>query len=119
MATRAQLGDRRAYLRFNRGEFWASLGRVEQVVVRNVSLSGALIEVPGRLQSMRIAHVALPDHGPVVDAVVRHAAPAPNELQEDRFLIGLEFVSPSTLFVEAVEHLVDRVATPHLPHFSE
>ena len=95
MATRAQLGDRRDFIRFNRGEFWASLGRVEQVVVRNVSLSGALVEGPAGLQSMRIAHVALQDHGPVVDAVVRHTSPVSDELKEDRFLVGLEFVNLS------------------------
>ena len=96
MATRDQLGDRREYLRFNSaGQLWASLGRVERVVVRNLSLSGALVEVPVGLQSMRIAQIAMQDHGPVIDAVARHASPASDEPQEDRFLIGLEFVNLS------------------------
>jgi len=96
MATRDQLGDRRAHLRFNSaGQVWASLDRVEQVVVRNLSLSGVLVEVPAGLQSIRIAHLALQDHGPVVDAVVRHASPASDAPREDRFLVGLEFVNLS------------------------
>ena len=96
MATRDQLGDRRDYLRFNSaGQFWASLGRVEQVVLRNLSLSGALVEVPAGLQSMRIAHIALEDDGLVVDAVVRHTSPASEDPEEDRFLVGLEFVNLS------------------------
>jgi hypothetical protein len=96
MATRDQLGDRRDYLRFNAaGQFWASLTRADQVVVRNLSLSGALVEVPARLQSMRIAHLALEDNGLVIDAVVRHASPASDALDEDRFLVGLEFVNLS------------------------
>jgi hypothetical protein len=96
MATSVQLGDRREYLRLNSaGEFWVSLRRVEQVVVRNLSLRGALIEVPAGLQYMRIAHIALQDHGPVVDAVVRHASPASDAPEEDRFLVGLEFVNLS------------------------
>ena len=96
MPTRAQLGDRREYLRFSSaGALWASLERVEHVVVRNLSLRGALVEVPAGLQSMRIAHIALHDDGPVVDAVVRHASPASDAPEEDRFLVGLEFVNLS------------------------
>ncbi len=96
MATRARLGDRRTYLRFNSaGQVWASLRGVHQVVVRNLSLRGALVEVPAGLQSMRIAHLALQDHGPVVDAVVRHASPALDAPREDRFLVGLEFINLS------------------------
>ncbi len=96
MATRDQLGDRRAHLRFNSaGQVWASLDRVEQVVVRNLSLSGVLVEVPAGLQSMRIAQIPLRDRGPVIDAVARHASPASDQLREDRFLVGLEFVNLS------------------------
>jgi hypothetical protein len=96
MATRAQLGDRRQYLRFNSaGQVWASLRRVEQVVVRNLSLKGALVEVPAGLQSMRLAQIALQDQGPVVDAVVRHATPASDAPEENRFLVGVEFVNVS------------------------
>jgi c-di-GMP-binding flagellar brake protein YcgR len=96
MDTRDQLGDRRAYLRFNSaGQVWASLDRVEQVVVRNLSLTGVLVEVPAGLQSMRIAQIALQDRGPVIDAVARHASPASDQLREDRFLVGLEFVNLS------------------------
>ena len=58
-------------------------------------MRGALVEVPAGLQSLRIAHLTLPDHGPVVDAVVRHASPASDAPQEDRFLVGLEFVNLS------------------------
>src|SRR5207247_19312 len=61
MATRDQLGDRRAYVRFNSaGQFWASLDRVEQVVVRNLSVSGVLVEVPAGLKSMQIAQLPRP-----------------------------------------------------------
>ena len=96
MTSRRQLGDRREHLRFNSaGQLWASLDRVEQVVVRNLSLRGALVEGPAGLQSMRVAHIALQDHGPIVDAVVRHTAPASDAVDEDRFLVGLEFVNLS------------------------
>ena len=107
MATHTQLGDRREYFRFtSEGQLWASLRRVEQVVVRNLSLGGALIEVPASLQSVRIAHIALQDEGPVVDAVVRHASLASDAPEEDRFLVGLEFVNLSDAAVASLTRMV-------------
>jgi len=114
MATRDQLGDRRAYVRFNSaGQFWASLDRVEQVVVRNLSVSGVLVEVPAGLKSMQIAQIALQDDGPVIDAVARHASPASDEPREDRFLVGLEFFNLSEDEQANVARMViDWNATP-------
>lgn len=100
MSRHVRLGDRREYLRFEvSGQLWGSLDRCEHVMLRNISIAGALIEatLPTALKSIRAAQVALRDGGLLLNAVVRHLSPVPATADPDRVLVGLEFVhvSPS------------------------
>ena len=92
------MGDRREHLRFEvAGQLWASLDMSERVVLRNIGVGGALIEAklsPG-VRSIRAAQISLRDRGPELNVLVRHVTPVSNAPDEERFLVGLEFVNIS------------------------
>jgi hypothetical protein len=92
------LGDRRESVRFDVfGELWASLDLSERVTLRNIAADGLLIEArltPG-LRSMRVAQIRLREGGPEVHGIVRHMR-AIGDATEERYLVGLEFVSVSS-----------------------
>jgi hypothetical protein len=116
------LGDRREHPRFEIfGACWGAFGVNEPVRVVNITPDGALLDTRRALpvESVQSVHLTVDGLGTTVEGRVRHLTPVPANEGQERYLIGLEFVSPSTPFVEAVEQLVDRVATPHLPHLSE
>jgi len=116
------LGDRREHPRFEIfGACWGAFGVNEPVRVVNITPDGALLDTRRALpvESVQSVHLTVDGLGATVEGRVRHLTQVPANGGQERYLIGLEFVSPSTPFVEAVEHLVDRVATPHLPHLSE
>ena len=104
-----RLGDRRAHLRFDITlQLWASLDLREPVVLRNVALKGALVEArltPGT-KSLRVGQVRLRESGPELTAVVRHKSPLTSAPDEERYLIGLEFVHLSTTERAALEEFV-------------
>lgn len=109
MTADTRLGDRRAHLRFDITlQLWASLDLREPVVLRNVALKGALVEArltPGT-KSLRVGQVRLRDSGPELTAVVRHKSPLTSAPDEERYLIGLEFVHLSTTERAALEEFV-------------
>ena len=98
MESNRGLADRRGHLRFDvSGQLWASLDFKESVILRNIASGGALIEArltPG-LRSIRTAQIALREKGPELNVVVRHMAPVSTAPDEDRYLVGVEFVNLS------------------------
>lgn len=109
MGPRQRLGDRREQVRFDvAGQLWASLEVNADVVVRNMSVGGALVEAklaPG-LRTVRSAQMAVPERGSALNAMVRHMTPLSADPAEDRYLIGLQFVNPSSVVLADVERLV-------------
>ena len=98
MPSRNRLADRREYVRYETtGQLWADRYLASPAVVRNLGIRGALIEtrLPPEMKAIRAAQVALRDSGPVLNAIVRHVTPVTSEPEEDRHLVGLEFVNPS------------------------
>jgi len=115
-------GDRREHPRFEIfGACWGAFGVSEPVRVINITPDGALLDTRRAfpVESVQSVHLAVDGLAATVEGRVRHLTPVQAVGRQERYLIGLEFVSPSTPFVEAVEHLVDRVATPHSPPLSE
>ena len=92
---RSRLGDRREHVRFEvAGQLWAALDVATPVVVKNIGFGGALVETrlaPG-LSSVRAVHMSLREHGPALSVVVRHLSPLSASADEDRYLVGLEFI---------------------------
>jgi PilZ domain-containing protein len=116
------LGDRREHPRFEvLGACWGAFGINESARVVNITPDGALLDTRRAflVESVQSVHLTVDSLGATVEGRVRHLTPVFADGRQERYLIGLEFVSPSTPFVEAVEHLVDRVATPASPHPSE
>jgi hypothetical protein len=114
-----RLGDRRAHLRFDITlQLWASLDLREPVVLRNVAAKGALVEarLTPRTKSLRVGQVRLRESGPELTAVVRHRSPLTSAPDEERYLIGLEFVHLSTSERVELEEFVrewqERTGTP-------
>jgi len=98
MPSRNRLADRRENVRFETtGQLWADRYLASPAVLRNLGLRGALIEtrLPPAMNAIRAAQVALRDGGPVLNAIVRHVTPVTSAPEEDRHLVGLEFVNPS------------------------
>ena|SRR2546423_8473334 len=116
------LGDRREHSRFEVfGACWGAFGFSEPVRVVNISPDGALLDTRRALpvESVQSVYVTVEGRGATVEGRVRHLTPVPADGRQERYLIGFEFVSPSASFVEAVEDMVDRVATPHSPDLAK
>jgi hypothetical protein len=112
------LGDRREHPRFEvLGACWGAFGVNEPARVVNITPDGALLDTRRALpvESVQPVHLTVDGLGATVECRVRHLTPVPSDGRQDRYLIGFEFVSPSMPLVEAVERLVDRVATPPSP----
>jgi hypothetical protein len=109
MAIRAYLGDRRTGPRFQvNGQLWGSVDMREDVVVRNIAVNGALIEAslgPG-MRSIRAAHITLPEGGPQLMVLVRHISALTDSHADDRHLLGVEFIKPTSADHQAIEAFV-------------
>jgi hypothetical protein len=111
------LGDRRQHARFEVfGAFWGAFGINEPVRVVNITQNGALLDTPRAIpvESVQSVHLTVDGLLTKVDGRVRHLTASSPVGRQERYLIGLEFVSPSTPFLESVEHLVHLV-TPSDP----
>ena len=111
-------GDRREHPRFEVfGACWGAFGVNEPVRVVNITPDGALLDTRDAIpvESVQSVHLTVDGLGATVEGRVRHLTPVPSDGRQGRYLIGLEFVSPSTPFLEAVERLVDRVAAAQSP----
>lgn len=107
-------GDRRSRVRFEVfGAFWGTFDAGEPVHVHNLSHHGALIEAHQPLAVESIQSVCLMFDGQpaLADARVRHLAPA-SPTEHSRYLVGVEFLSMTTAFHDAVERLMAYRAAP-------
>jgi hypothetical protein len=106
-------GDRRTQIRFEVfGAFWGTFDAGDAVRVHNLTPQGALIEARQPLAVESIQSVCLMFDGQpaIADARVRHLRAL--EDRPDRYLVGVEFLSASTAFLEAVERLMAYRALP-------
>jgi hypothetical protein len=106
--------DRRARVRFEVfGAFWGSFGAGEEVRLRNLTRHGALIEAhqPLAVESIQSVCLMLDGQPATADARVRHLENGGGP-RAHRYLVGVEFVSMSTAFADAVERLMAYRASP-------
>lgn len=100
-------GDRRSRVRFEVfGAFWGTFDAGDAVRVHNLNHHGALIEAnqPLAVESVQSVCLMLDGQPAVADARVRHLKLASGS--GDRYLVGVEFVSAPTAFIEAVDRLM-------------
>ncbi len=101
-------GDRRTRVRFEVfGAFWGTFDAGEPVRVHNLTHHGALIEAhqPLAVESVQSVCLMLDGQPAVAEARVRHLKPAASASGE-RYLVGVEFISAPTAFLEAVDRLM-------------
>lgn len=106
-------GDRRDRVRFEVfGFFWGTFDVREAAVVRNLTSSGALIEAvePLAVESIQSICLTIDGQSTTAEARVRHlrtiGAPRPH------YLVGVEFLSASSGFQEAVDRLIAYRSLP-------
>ena len=105
-------GDRRAQVRFEVfGAFWGTFDAGDAVRVHDLTPQGALIEAHQPLAVESIQSVCLMFDGQPADADarVRHLR---SGVERDRYLVGVEFLTASTAFLDAVERLITYRASP-------
>lgn len=99
-------GDRRTDVRYEVfGPFWGTFDAGESVRVYNLTYRGALIEShqPLAVESIQSVCFMLDGQPALADARVRHLR---RSAKPDRYLVGLEFVTTSTAFLDAMERLM-------------
>ena len=102
-------GDRRARVRFEVfGAFWGTFDAGDAVRVHDLTPHGALVEAnqPLAVESVQSVCLVYDGQPAVAHARVRHIRAS--AAHGDRFLVGVEFMSASTTFLEAVERLTSR-----------
>lgn len=107
-------GDRRGRVRFEVfGFFWGAFDVQEAVRVRNLTSNGALIESdePLAVESIQSICLTIDGQRATSDVRVRHLRPAPHS-PDTRYLVGIEFLSASSAFQEAIDRLVAYRSTP-------
>lgn len=107
-------GDRRSRVRFEVfGAFWGTFDAGDAVRVHNLTHHGALIEAhqPLAVESVQSVCLMLDGQPAVADARVRHLK-AESSAAGDYYLVGVEFLSAPTAFLEAVDRLMAYRAYP-------
>ena len=107
-------GDRRSRMRFEVfGAFWGTFDAGDAVRVHNLTPHGALIEAnqPLAVESIQSVCLLLDGQPAVADARVRHLKPA-GSADGQRYLVGVEFLTAPTAFLEAVDRLMAYRAYP-------
>jgi hypothetical protein len=105
-------GDRRTRVRFEVfGAFWGTFDVGDLARVHDLTPQGALIEVhqPLAVESIQSVCLTLDGQPAIADARVRHLRPAN---QRDCYFVGLEFLTASTAFLDAVDRLMAYRAAP-------
>jgi hypothetical protein len=105
---RRAAGDRRTRMRFEAfGAFWGTFDVGDAVRVRNLTHHGALIEArrPLAVESVQALCLLLDGQPAIADARVRYVADARTP-DGDCYLVGVEFVTTSTAFHDAVDQLI-------------
>ena len=113
---RRAAGDRRTRTRFEAfGAFWGTFDVGDAVRVRNLTHHGALLEThrPLAVESVQALCLLLAGQPAIADARVRYVADA---RMLNCYLVGVEFVTTSTAFHDAVDQLISYRAcrTEHL-----
>jgi hypothetical protein len=106
-------GDRRAQVRFEVfGAFWGTFDAGDAVRVHDLTPQGALIEAhqPLAVESIQSVCLTFDGQSAVADVRVRHLRPAHD--QRDRYLVGVEFLTASTAFLDAIDRLMAYRASP-------
>lgn len=95
------------------GAFWGSFDAGDAVRVHNLSHQGALIEAhqPLAVESVQSVCLMLDGQPALADARVRHLKPIDSSEREN-YLVGVEFLSMTTAFHDAVERLMAFRAMP-------
>lgn len=99
------MSDRRSESRYDVvGALWGQLELHEKARLRNVSVSGALLESPvaAALDSTQTVQVAVEGEPVAVESRVRHVTAVTGE-RPPLFLIGVEFVSLPTSVLQSIE----------------
>lgn len=93
------------------GAFWGTFDAGEAVRVHNLTPHGALIEAhqPLAVESIQSLCLMFDGQPAIADARVRHLRPS---RERDRYLVGVEFTTASTAFLDAVERVVAYRALP-------
>jgi hypothetical protein len=107
-------GDRRSRIRFEVfGAFWGTFDAEDAVRVHNLTHQGALIEAhqPLAVESVQSVCLMLDGQPAMADARVRHLKPT-GAASGDRYLVGVEFLSAPTAFLEAVDRVMAFRAYP-------
>lgn len=107
-------GDRRAQVRFEVfGAFWGSFEAADAVRVRNLTRHGALIEAhqPIAIESVQSLCLMLDGQPALADARVLHLK-SDSSSRRESYLVGVEFISTSIAFLEAVDRLMAYRAFP-------
>ncbi len=100
-------GDRRTQVRFEVfGAFWGTFDAGNAVRVHDLSRHGALIETrqPLAVESIQSVCLILDGQPAVADARVRHSRPSPDDARG--YLVGVEFLTTSTVFIEAIDRVM-------------
>ena len=89
------------------GGFWGTLETNDAVCLHNLTSQGALFEAhqPLPVESVQSIALALEGQAATADVRVRHLHPI-RELDGDRYLVGVEFLTTSVAFCEAVDQIV-------------
>ena len=106
-------GDRRAEIRFEVfGAFWGTFDAGDAARVIDLSHHGALIEThqPLAVESIQSVGLRLDGQPALADARVRHMRASHTDTK--RYLVGLEFLTTSTAFLDAVNRLMAYRAFP-------
>ena len=99
-------GDRRAHVRFEVfGAFWGTFDAGDAVRVLDLTHQGALIEThqPLAIESIQSVCLTLDGQPALADARVRHIRASNSD---QRYLVGLEFLTTSTAYLDAVDRLM-------------
>jgi hypothetical protein len=107
-------GDRRDRVRFEVfGAFWGTFDAGDSVRVHDITHHGALIEShqPLAVESIQRVCLVLDGQPTLADARVRHLRQT-TTFSGERYLVGMEFLSTSVAFLEAVDRLMAYRTTP-------
>lgn len=107
-------GDRRDRVRFEVfGFFWGTFDVREGATVRNLTSSGALIEAhePLAVESIQAIGLTVDGQSTISQARVCHLQ-AVADAPSPRYLVGVEFLSVSSAFQEAVDRLIAYRSLP-------
>ena len=101
-------GDRRAHVRYQvYGGLWGTLETNDAVCLHNLTPQGALFEAhqPLPIESVQSIALTLEGQPATADVRVRHLHPA-RSADGDVYLVGVEFLTTSVAFCEAVDQIV-------------